>query len=438
MKILLVNTTEHTGGASIACGRLQKALVAQGHEVRLVVRNDQRPVNRLRFVWERLMLLRDIPRSRVFSIDDGRCGTDITATADFEWADVVHLHWINQAMMGVGDIARLLRRCRETGKRVVWTMHDIWPATGVCHLPGTCEKWLTGCGHCPLLRHPGANDLSARTFRRKQAAYRQGNIRFVACSDYLAEAARKSPLLQGHSVTSIANPLDTDFFSPGERERTRLGLPEDKRLVLFVAYNVNDDNKGFRHVAEAVRRIKAEAPALSDSMAVVPVGKNASQWAGRLDCEVVPFEYVGDRETMRSLYRACDVLIIASHMENLPNTIVEAKACGLPVVAPRVGGIPQMIRHKVDGFLAEPYRTGPTPGNSGQNSGSSGQSSDVSGQTFDADRQASAVLEQSLADGLRFVLQHPEPAELSRQARADAVATYSEANVVKRYEALYK
>lgn len=430
MKILLVNTTQHTGGASIACGRLQRALIAQGHEVRLVVRNDRRPVNRLRFVWERLMLLRHIPRSRVFSIDDGRCGTDITATTDFEWAEVVHLHWINQAMMGIGDIARLLRRCREKGKRVVWTLHDIWPVTGVCHLPGECERWLTGCGHCPLLRRPAANDLSARTFRRKQAAYAEGDIRFVACSDYLAQAASRSPLLQGHSVTSIANPLDTSFFSPGESCRKKLGLPRGKRLVLFVAYNVNDDNKGFRHVAEAVRRIKASAPALCDAMAVVPVGKNASQWAGRLDCEVVPFEYVSDRETMRSLYRACDVLVIASHMENLPNTIVEAKACGLPVVAPRVGGIPQMIRHKVDGFLAEPFGVGHTSGHSGQSSGHSEQ-------TSSAERQASEALEQSLADGLRFVLLHPEPAELAFQARADAVATYSEANVVKRYEDLY-
>lgn len=378
--------------------------------MRLVVRNDRRPVNRLRFVWERLMLLRDIPRSRVFSIDDGRCGTDITATADFEWADVVHLHWINQAMMGIGDIARLLRRCREEGKRVVWTMHDIWPATGVCHLPGDCKKWLTGCGNCPLLRRPSANDLSARTFRRKQAAYAEGEIRFVACSDYLAQTARRSPLLQGHSVTNIANPLDTEFFKPGDAERSELGLPKGKRLVLFVAYNINDENKGFRHVAEAVKQLTDKMPALRDELAVVPVGKNATQWTGRLACEVVPFEYVSDRETMRRLYQACDVLVLASHMENLPNTIAEAKACGLPVVAPRVGGIPEMVRHGQDGFLAAP---------------------------FSAD-DAGAALVASLAEGLGFVLLHPDPDELSHQARAEAVATYSEANVVKRYEALYQ
>lgn len=409
MKILLINTTEHTGGASIACGRLMQALVAQGHEVRLMVRDDKRLINRMRFVWERLMLLRDIPYARVFSIDDGRCGTDITRTEDFAWADVIHLHWVNQAMLGVGDIGRLLAKCRETGKRVVWTMHDIWPSTGVCHLPGDCTRWMAGCGNCPLLRKGAAKDLSARTYAKKAQAYAKGDIQFVACSHFLGETAKKSPLLQGHTMTSIANPLDTDFFSPGPAERRRLGLPANKRLVLFVAYNVNDENKGFRFVKKAVAQLLRREPALKDKIAIVPVGKNATQWIDKFACEVCPFEYVGDRETMRNIYRAADVLVISSKMENLPNTIVEAKACGLPVVASAVGGIPQMIRHEVDGYLAEAYNA--------------------------ADDGAAAVA--SLAEGLHFVLTHPNYDSLAAAAREDAVATYSEENVVKRYEALY-
>lgn len=408
MKVLLVNTTAHTGGASIACERLMHALIAQGHEVRLVVRDDARLVNKLRFVWERLMLLRDIPYDRVFSIDDGRCGTDITRTADFEWADVVHLHWVNQAMLSLNGIGRLLRRCRETGKRLVWTMHDIWPATGVCHLPGECTRWQQGCGHCPLLRRGSANDLSARTFCKKQQAYAEGQIRFIACSQYLAKTAMKSPLLRHHSVTNIPNPLDTAYFSPAPADRQRLGLPTGKRLILFVAYNVNDENKGFRFVAKAVERLLRRQPQLKDHIAVVPVGKNAKQWIDKFTCEVCPFEYVSDAATMREIYRACDLLVVSSKMENLPNTIAEAKACGLPVVAPRVGGIPEMIRHKTDGFLTEPY---------------------------DAADHASA-LKDSLAEGLHFVITHPDYSALSAAARRAAVEDYGPEAVVRRYEAL--
>lgn len=410
MKVLLINTTAHTGGASIACERLKEALIAQGHEVRLLVRDDSHLAGKIRFVWERLMLLPHIPYARVFSIDDGRCGTDITRSEDFRWADVVHLHWINQAMLSIDGIGRLLRRCKEEGKQVVWTMHDIWPATGVCHLPADCTRWQTGCGNCPLLRRGHAKDLSARTFRRKEKAYAQGEIRFVACSHYLAKTAMKSPLLEHHRVESIANPLDTEFFSPGPSSRSRLGLPQGKRLILFVAYNVNDENKGFRFVAKAVGRLLMREPSLKDKIAVVPVGKNATQWIDKFACEVCPFEYVADRETMRDIYRASDLLVISSKMENLPNTIVEAKACGLPVVATRVGGIPEMIRHTVDGYLAEPYSV--------------------------ADE--GAATKDSLAEGLRFVVTHPDYASLCAAAREDAVATYSEAAVVRRFEELYK
>lgn len=409
MKILLVNTTAHTGGASIACSRLMQALQAHGHEVRLVVRDDRRIASRLRFVWERLMLLRDIPYARVFTIDDGRCGQDLTLTADFQWADVVHLHWVNQAMLSIDGIRRLVGRCREEGKPLVWTMHDIWPATGICHLPGQCLRWTEGCGQCPLLRRPATKDLSARTFQTKAEAYAQGPIRFVACSRYMAKTAMKSPLLARHTVTTIANPLDTDFFSPGVVDRAALGLPQQKRLILFVAYNVNDGNKGFRFVASAIDRLLRQDPALKDRIAVVPVGKNAGEWAEKLHCEVCPFEYVADSTTMRNLYRAADLLVIASKMENLPNTIVEAKACGLPVVATRVGGIPEMIRHGIDGFLADPYDA--------------------------ADRGEASIA--SLAEGLAYIIGHPDYPSLSSAARADAVETYGEPAVVKRYEALY-
>lgn len=432
MKILLVNTTAHTGGASIACERLMKALVANGHEVRLVVRDDQRsdaPLlkrcrSKARFCWERIMLLRDIPYGRVFSIDDGRCGTDVSATDDFKWADVVHLHWVNQAMLSLGDIEQLVRRCRETGRRLVWTMHDIWAATGVCHLPGSCERWQSGCGHCPLLRRSSQNDLSARTYERKRQAYAQGDIHFVACSEYLALTASRSPLLSQHTVTTIPNPLDTDFYSPVDTEakrnlRSRLGLPADKRLLLFVAYNVNDENKGFRRVQQAVDFLSNTATDGSidlDNLAVVPVGKNATAWKDQLACEVVPFEYVANATTMRDLYRTCDLLIVASKMENLPNTIAEAKACGLPVVATRVGGIPEMIRHGIDGFLA----TSPTLPTS---------AADTSA--------AESVTAKSLAEGVMAMLGANGYEERSKAARTHAVSTYGEAAVVKQFEDLY-
>lgn len=415
MKILLVNTTAHTGGASIACQRLKHALEGRGHEVRLLVRGDdnadssavQRMLSKGRFVWERLCLLPYIPYARVFSIDDGRCGSDITATADYRWADVVHLHWVNQAMVSLPQLQRLFARCKADGKRVVWTLHDTWPATGICHLPGACEKWQTGCTACPLLRRssfsfPGLHsDLAAKVADRKARAYAYNNIEFVACSQYMRDNVRQAALMQGQRVSNIPNPLDTDFFCRCKSERERLGLPKDKKLVLFVAYNVNDDNKNFALVQRAVEKLSMKSPLVQQQLAVVPVGKNATAWKDRLACEVIPFEYVSDSETMRALYCSCDVLVVASKMENLPNTIAEAGACGLPAVATRVGGIPEMIVPGVNGELCE--------------------SDDATG----------------MANALHRVLFASDAHQLSLAAREEAVARYSEDTVAQRYEALY-
>lgn len=425
MHILLVNTTARTGGASIACARLKAALEARGHEVRLMVRDDGRVVNRLRFVAERLALLlhNGLKRSNVFALDDGRCGTDITRTADYAWADAVHLHWVNQAMLGIGDIRRLAEACRRDGKPLVWTLHDIWPATGLCHVPAACTRWQQGCGHCPMLAPRGANDLSARTFRRKALAYGHGVIDFVTCSHQLADQVRRSPLMAGQRLHVIANPLDTDFFCPGDKAEARrtLSLPAEGPLVLFVAYNVNDENKGFDRVVAAASAL-ASAPASASASALtslpltlIAVGKNATAWKDRADVPVWPIEYVSDRETMRTLYRACDVLVVASQTENLPNTIAEAMACGTPVAATAVGGIPEMVTPGVNGALATPPPADPTA-------------------TGAAETTAACVA--SLADALRALLCYPDPAVLSTAARAAAVEAYAADAVAQRYETL--
>ena len=356
-----------------------------------------------RFVLERLHLLRHIPYSRVFSIDDGSFGIDITQTEDYRGADVVHLHWINQAMMSLRDLERLFDDCARTGKRVVWTMHDVWPATGVCHLPGDCNHWLDGgCHDCPKLRYPKTDDLSARAWSKKARIYR-GNchIGFVGCSHYLCDTVSKASLMQDQRVTAIPNPIDTQFFSPGPSCRSKLGLPASKRLILFAAYNVDDANKNFALMADAVAHLLAGHPEMKDEIAIVPVGKHATRWRERFACDVFPFEYVADTETMRDIYRSCDMLVVTSKMENLPNTIAEGMACGLPVVATRVGGIPEMVKHGENGYLASP------------------------------DSPA------DFADGLCQLLRHDQPCKLSAAARRHAVDEYSEESVAIRYEQLY-
>lgn len=413
MRVLLLNTKEGAGGAGIAAGRLLHALDRHGVDAEMLVREREtdnprvhsieRPLaGRAAFIAERLgVLWHERGRRRnLFAIDPGTRGIDFPVMELYRRADVVHLHWINQGMLSLRTLGRVLR----SGKPVVWTLHDMWPLTGVCHHADECEGWLHECGRCPLLAHPSEGDLSHTTFLRKRSAYGNGHLQIVACSDWLADLARRAPLLAGHDVHSIPNPLDTDFYSPADRREARrnLGLPTEGRLLLFVAYRVTDPLKGSEYLREAVNRFVSEQGGPASDLHLVLVGHDAGSCVDRFACPVHSFEYVGDPERMRDLYRAADVLLMPTLRDNLPNTVAESMACGTPAVAFHIGGLPQMIHHTEDGYLAR-FRDG-----------------------------------EDFVEGIRRVLLSPHYDDICRAARRTAVAAYSEDAVARRYTEVYE
>ena len=339
MRVLLVNTSEHTGGASVAAGRLLDALNGNGVKAKMLVTrktSDRPTVAGLPAAWryqasfyaERLAIwtANGFRRDHLFDVDPAWTGVDITRLPEFREADVIHLHWINQGMLSLGGLRRILR----TGKPVVWTLHDMWPFTGVCHYARECEKWRTGCHHCELLLHGGgAHDMSATTFRRKATAYAGARLSFVACSHWLAGLAAASPLTAGHDVASIPNPICT------------------RR-----AYKVTSPLKGVGYLCEALRHLAASHPEVRDGWQLVAVGRESGSLAGRVPVPVTAVDYVSTEAEMMDYYRAADVLAMPSLHDNLPNTIAEAMACGMPCVGFDVGGLPQMIDHRQNGYLA--------------------------------------------------------------------------------------
>ena len=154
MKILIVNTSERAGGAAVAANRLMKALNNYGVKAKMLVRDKDTdaltvsalpPSPRLRwnFLWERLYIFfkTHFSRKHLFEIDIANTGSDITRLREFQEADIIHLHWINQGMLSLSGIQKILR----SGKPVVWTMHDIWPATAICHLTLDCRSFTSKC-----------------------------------------------------------------------------------------------------------------------------------------------------------------------------------------------------------------------------------------------------------------------------------------------------
>ena len=364
MKILIVNTSERTGGAAVAANRLMKALINNGVKAKMLVREKETdtltvaelpksPMKRWNFLWERLVVFCHLHFSKkhLFEVDIANAGTDITKLREFKEADIIHLHWINQGMLSLSNIRKILR----SGKPVVWTMHDIWPATGICHVTLSCRKFTTGCSNCRLLPGNGSShDLAYQTWQKKLAMAQDENIYYVACSRWLEQEAKKSALLSGQKITSVPNCIDTHIYKKSNKQeaRQRLGLPNDKKLILFASQRVTNENKGMSYLIEACKQL---ANSNGEKPGVVILGGHAEEVVAQLPLQAYPLGYVNEEQRIVDVYNSVDLFVLPSLSENLPNTIMEAMACGVPCVGFRVGGIPEEIDHKKNGYVAE-YR----------------------------------------------------------------------------------
>lgn len=403
MRVLIVNTSERTGGAAVAASRLMEALNNNGVKAKMLVRDKQTDnlsvvqhpqQRRLRwaFLWERLVVWArlHLRRKRLFEIDIANCGADITQLPEFQEANVIHLHWVNQGMLSLKQIRKIL----DSGKRVVWTMHDIWPATAICHLTLDCRRFEEQCGPCPLL----SNDLAKQVWHRKQQMLEGRRVTFVACSEWLASEARKSALLKGLTVVSIPNPIDTRVFRPGDCQAARraLELPEEGRMILFVSQRATNPYKGMQYLIEACKMNKL------DNAFVAILGGHAEELTGLLPLKSYALGYVNDERRIVQVYQAANVFVLPSLSENLPNTIMEAMACGIPCLGFNVGGIPEEIEHQKTGYVAT-YR--------------------------DA---------TDLARGLHWILEEADGEALSKACLHHVAACYSQQSVAKRYIEVYE
>ena len=394
MKIVILNTSERTGGAAVAAGRLGKALGQAGIQVDKLIRENSW-LNRFRFYWERLIifLCNHLNRKNLFAVSIANTGMDLSGHPLVKDADIIHLHWINQGFLSLKDIEELVK----LNKPIVWTMHDMWPCTGICHHARDCEKFQMICESCFFLKSKG-KDLSTSVFDKKLSLYKEANITFVGCSRWLSGKAKKSYLLRDKTVLSIPNPIDTEVYHPMDQDMTRelLGLPSGKRLLLFGALNVTDKRKGIDYLIEALRKIEKQ------DVELVVFGQAKDDIRDLFPVSIHSMGYLSDESKIVALYNAVDMFITSSLEENLPNTIMESMACGTPCVGFEIGGIPEMIDHKINGYVAS-YK-------------------DAS----------------DLANGIRWVLEHEDQQALSDACVKKVQENYTEEVVAKQYMALYK
>lgn len=362
MKVVIINKSDTTGGAAVVSFRLMKALRAAGVDARMLVAEKltdsefvalaAKPLQLKRaFLAERLkiFLANGLDRKTLFKIDTATDGVDISRHPWVADADIVCLNWVNQGLLSLRGIKRLM----NSGKKIVWTMHDMWNFTGVCHHAGTCIRYREECGHCPLLTkgRRSEKDISYKTLIRKQALYGKRRIHFVAVSHWVEGLAKKSTLLANQPISVIPNAFP---FNGKLSSRDSWDPAKRKLRILFGAARLDDPVKGLPILIEATRRLKEKYPDFSEKVELITFGHAKHQES--LEGIAIAARHLGtirDPRIVEKLYRSCDIVVSTSLYETLPGTLVEGQAYGCIPVSFARGGQPDIVDHLQTGFLAK-------------------------------------------------------------------------------------
>lgn len=268
-------------------------------------------------------------------------------------ADVVNIHWICRGYLQIETLAKL-------HKPIVWTFHDMWGFTGGCNYTEDCERYKVACGNCPQLGSTKEQDLSRWVWQRKAKSWKNLNFAVVTPSKWLAEETKASGLfknvLQDVRVEVIPYGIDLEQYQPFDRSIARkiLRLPENKQLVLFGAMNATGDRrKGFHLLQPALKSLSQTK--WQDKIDLVVFGSSRPTNEPDLGFKSHYLGKLGDDISLALVYAAADVFVAPSVQDNLPNTVIEAIACGTPCVAFNIGGMPDIIDHQQNGYLASAY-----------------------------------------------------------------------------------
>jgi glycosyltransferase involved in cell wall biosynthesis len=309
--------------------------------------------------------------------------------------DIINLHWVGDQFLRIETLASLRQP-------IVWTLHDMWPFTGGCHHSEGCDNYTDSCGACHLLGSSRKHDASHWIWRRKVRAWNEVNLTIVTLNSWMASCAKSSSLFRDKRIEIIPNGLDIERYKPVDKKfaRSWLGLPQNKKLILFGSLMNKDPWKGMYLLRGALQELSETN--WRDQIEVMVFGSPVDDQDAQFGFEVHHMGRLHDDSSLALVYSAADVFVSPSTQDNLPNTVMEAMACGTPCVAFDVGGLPDMIDHHLNGYLAQSFEI------------------------------------EDLARGIVWTLEDQErPENLSEQARKKALREYDNELQANKYRALY-
>jgi len=366
MKILFLSTSSVRGGAFTAASRLYNGIRAQGTIARILTRSpvfpdtsfppgtlNYKPISQLFYSKLANLILKFRPGGSLVNrslncFDSGLA--NLINRSDF---DIVHLHWINDEMISIREIAAIR-------KPILWTLHDMWAFCGAEHISyeQSPTRYEQGYHLGNPLQNKSFYDIDRATWNQKRKNWHNTKFNFVTPSHWLCHRLKSSYLFKNNSVAVIPNGININHYSPGDKSamRQKLGLPLSSTLIAFGAMNsTRDSNKGIQFLPQIFKHLQTFQH--MSKISLIVFGDSPTAKIELPHINLIRLGLIKNHKQIRDLYRAVDITIVPSKLENFPNAVLESMACGTPVVAFDVGGISDLIEHRKNGCLAQPFDT---------------------------------------------------------------------------------
>ncbi|MDY6937098.1 MAG: glycosyltransferase family 4 protein [Cyanobacteriota bacterium] len=351
MNVLHINQSDISGGAAIAGYRLHQGLITQNIESRLLVGSVKTSDDRIAQTPLRNKRERILSRiTRVLGLNylDRISTFDIRKHSFYQNADLLNFHNLHTGYFNYLAIPQLTQP-----KPAVFTLHDMWSFTGHCAYSYDCDRWTIGCGQCPYPNeYPTVRRDSTRIeWKLKNWVYHRSHLTIVTPSQWLTERAKQS-LLARFPIHHIPYGIDTDAYAPLNTEKCRLilGIDNHKKVLLFSADSLKDKRKGGDLLLKALIGLPQS---LKNKIVLLTLGYGGETLSKNLGIESLHLGYVSSDRLKSIAYSAADLFVCPTRADNLPLVLQESLACGTPIVSFDVGGVSDLVRPNMTGYLAK-------------------------------------------------------------------------------------
>lgn len=352
MNVLHINHSDISGGAALAGYRLHQGLLNCGVNSRLLVGTAQTGSAHVVTIPRKYFIENQISR---FTARFGLNYINVVSSFDiakhpfYKEADILNFHTLH-----TGYLNYLALPLLTADKPAIVTLHDMWNFTGHCNYTYDCDRWKIGCGQCPYPKiYPSIQtDNTHLEWKLKNWVYSRSNLTIVAPSQWLAEQAQQS-MLDRFAVHHIPYGLDTDIYQPLDSEQCRvlIGIPAGKNVLMFGAQNLKNSIKGGDLLVKALQSL---SESLKAETVLLTLGDGGEAIAEAVGIPTLNLGYVTSDRLKAIAYSAADLFVSPTRADNLPLVLQESMACGTPMVSFKVGGVPDLIRPGITGYLATP------------------------------------------------------------------------------------